>query len=319
MFFLQFGLVRAAMYRLCILFINTHEIRWFHAINTIYTRSVVQTMAGKAIRDLRSGGERELRNVVELCKGQSAPTGYRKFWSMLENVLRRPNQHYGALLSRVANDVDINCLKTLIANLGLHAYTDGSQTLRDNWKSGITPTYWMEPLDVSMEPDMLHKKISSFQALGTSSFLFRVEQKTELETVLNIAGKYHQCVFLLICKTALCRREHLEDMTALGNLIPLIDYIDLPAIAGPLKQAGILFGFHRFYSEIENLEFEEKLLHQCIEAGCFLGVYEGNSKDPCENQDLFNTELFYHSYMKHNGKIIYCRWHHNNLFIKRLQ
>ena len=34
-------------------------------INAIYTRSVIQTMAGKAIRDLRSGGERELRNVVE--------------------------------------------------------------------------------------------------------------------------------------------------------------------------------------------------------------------------------------------------------------
>lgn len=110
-------------------------------INTIYTRSVIQTMAGKAIRDLRGGGERELRNVVELCKGCSASPDYQKFWSMLENILRRPGQRYGALLSRAANDVDINCLKTLIANLGLHAYTTGGQMLRDNWKSGVSSAY----------------------------------------------------------------------------------------------------------------------------------------------------------------------------------
>lgn len=32
-----------------------------------------------------------------------------------------------------------------------------------------------------------------------------------------------------------------------------------------------------------------------------------------------DTELFYHPYMKHNGKIVYCRWHHNNLFKKKSQ
>lgn len=59
-------------------------------INTIYTRSVIQTLAGKAIRDLRSGGEREQRNIMELCKGPSAPPGCQKFLSKLEQILRRP-------------------------------------------------------------------------------------------------------------------------------------------------------------------------------------------------------------------------------------
>ena len=196
-------------------------------INTIYTRSVIQTIAGKAIRDLRSGGERELRNVVELCKRHSAPPGYQRFWSMLENILRRPDQQYGALLSRAANDVDINCLKTLIANFGLHAYTNGSQLLRDSWESGTSSAYWMESLDGTMEPDILHQSIFSLQRQGTSSFLFRVGQETELRTVLNIAGKYRQCVFFLICRTVSCSREYWEEATALGNVIPLIGSEDL--------------------------------------------------------------------------------------------
>lgn len=256
-------------------------------INTIYTRSVIQTMAGKAIRDLRSGGERELRNVVELCRGHSASPDYQKFWSMLENILRRPDQQYGALLSRVANDVDINCLKTLIANFGLHAYASGSQILRDNWESGTSSAYWLEPLDGTMEPDILHQTISSLQGQGTSSFLFRAGQENELQTVLNIAGKHRQCVFLLICKTVSCCRESLEEMTILGNVIPLIEVGNLPALAGPLKHTGILFGFHRNYSEIESSEAEEELLRQSIAAGCFLGIYEGNDDSSCEVQDLF--------------------------------
>lgn len=256
-------------------------------INTIYTRSVIQTMAGKAIRDLRSGGERELRNVVDLCKGRCAPPGYQKFWSMLENILRRPDQQYGALLSRAANDVDINCLKTLIANLGLHACTNGSQMLRDSWKSGVSPSYWMEPLDGTVEPDALNQTISRLQRQGTSSFLFRVGQETELGPVLSIAGKHRQCMFFMICRTVSCCGEYLEEVAALGNVIPLIEPGDLPALAGPLKQSGILFGFHRSYCEIKSLEAEEELLRQCIEAGCFLGVYEGTRQGPCENQDLF--------------------------------
>lgn len=256
-------------------------------INTIYTRSVIQTMAGKAIRDLRSGGERELRNVMELCKGRLIPTDYRKFWSMVENVLRRPGQQYGALLSRAANDVDINCLKTLVANLGLQVYTNGSQMQWDNWESGTTPTYWMEPLDGTMAPDILNQIISGLQKRGTSSFLVRVEQEREIGTVLNIAGRHRQCVFFLICRTVSCCEEHLEEVTALGNVIPLIGFEALPTLAGPLKQAGLLFGFHRSYCEIESLEAEEELLRRCIAAGCFLGVYEGNSQVPFDHRELF--------------------------------
>lgn len=261
-------------------------------INTVYTRSLIQTMAGKAIRDLRSGGERELRNVMELCKGHSGPPGYQKFWSLLETILRRPDQQYGALLSRAANDVDINCLKTLIANLGLHACAHGSQALRDSWNSGVSPAYWMEPLDGNMEPDILHQTISRLQKQGTSSFLFRAEQKTDLENILNVAAKHHQCVFFLIVRTASCCRTYLEDMAALGNVIPLVSFRDLPSIAGAFKQTGILFGFHRRYCEIESPQAEEDLLRQCIETGCFLGVYEGTQEAACKHQELvYYTEL----------------------------
>ena len=255
-------------------------------INTIYTRSVIQTMAGKAIRDLRSGGERELRNVVELCKGCSAPPGYQKFWSLLENILRRPDQQYGALLSRAANDVDINCLKTLIANLGLHLYPNSSQPLPGTWESGTSSAYWMEPLDEAMGTTMLHQQISRLQKQGTSSFLFRAGQKPELETILNIAARHRQCVFFLICGAESCCRAYLEEITALGNVIPLMEYEALTPTAASLKQARALFGVHRRYCEIESLQAEENLLRQCIELGCFLGIYEGSVQCRFQNQEL---------------------------------
>lgn len=99
-------------------------------------------------------------------------------------------------------------------------------------------------------------------------------------------AKHRQCVFFLICRAGICCQAHLEDMTALGNVIPLSGYEDLPAMAASLKQAGILFGLHRRYCEIESLQAEETLLHQCIEMGCFLGVYEGTRHDACSRQDL---------------------------------
>lgn len=272
---------------LLILSANTQEFRWFHANQCDLYEKCAPTMAGKAIRDLHSGEERELRNVIELCKGRSAPPCYQQFWNMLESILRRPNQQYGVLLSRAANDVDLNCLKTLIANLGLHAYAGGSEALRDNWEAGAASPYWMEPLDGTMEPDILHQTISNLQQQGASSFLFRVEQETELKTVLNIAGKYRQCMFFLICRVLSCCQEYLEEMVILGNVIPLIECGNLLAISSPLKQAGILFGFHRDYSEIQSLKAEARLLQQLIEKGCFLGVYEGSEQYSSANPDLF--------------------------------
>ena len=256
-------------------------------INAIYTRSVIQTMAGKAIRDLRSGGERELRNVAKLCREPSAPPGYQQFWSLLEDLLHRPGQQYGALLSRAANDVDISCLKTLIANLGLHACTSGSQTLRDNWQSGASPAYWMEPVDGSLDPHALHQAVLALQQRGTSTFLLRAGRQAELDAILDLAAKHHQCVFFLVLRRISCCREQLENMTALGNVIPLIQCGDLPALSGPLKQAGLLFGFHRSYGEIHSLGEEDRLLRQCIARGCFLGVYEGTGPDCRENRELF--------------------------------
>lgn len=259
----------------------------FMQINAIYKRSMIQTMAGKAIRDLRGGGERELRNVMELCKRYAVSYGYQQLWNRIEEVLHHPNQRYGALLSRAANHVDVNCLKTLIANLGMHAYAYGSGMLQDDRGTGASSVYWMEPLDGTMEPDSLQQTISDMQRQGASSFLFREGQETELETVLNLAGNHRQCVFFLICQSASSCLTHLEDMIALGNVIPLVEYKELPVLSNPLKQAGILFGFYRGYEEIQSLEAEEKLLCQLIERGCFLGVYEGSGQAADDKPELF--------------------------------
>lgn len=256
-------------------------------MNAIYRRSMIQTIAGKAIRDLRSGGERELRNVLELCRGRASPLGYRKFWDMVEDTLHLPGQQYGALLSRAARDVDMGCLKTLIANLGLHAYAGGGEKLRSLWASGVSTAYWMEPLHETQETDRLHTTISSLQEQGTSSFLLRIERDEQLSAALELAAKHRQCTFFLLCCAVSCCQASLEVMVTLGNVIPLIHCQDLPNLAGVLKQAGALFGFHRKYDDIKSLESEGELLGQWIQAGCFLGVYEGCSPDPRDDDGLY--------------------------------
>lgn len=255
-------------------------------VNAIYQRSMIQTMAGKAIRDLRSGGERELRNVMELCKGRFSSPGARKFWAMLGKLLRLPNQQYGALLSRAARDVELSCLKTLMVNLALHASAEGSDTLRHSWTSGSSSAYWLEPLTEEVDWNALLETASALQQQGTSSFLLRADREEQLSAALGIAARHPQCVFLVPCQASSCPQAHLEDMAALGNVIPLVRCQDLPTLAAPLKQTGLLFGFHRWYNEIESLEAEGRLLNQWIDAGCFLGIYEGCSPDPRDNDGL---------------------------------
>lgn len=287
-------------------------------INAIYTRSVIQTMAGKAIRDLRGGGERELRNVIELCKGRSTLQSYRRFWSVLEDLLRLPGQRYGALLSRAANDVDINCLRTLIANLGLHAYANGGDTLRDSWSTGRAPVYWMELLDGTAAPDALHRTILELQQQGTSSFLLRVGREAELGAALHLAGQHRQSVFVLACRGIACCRAYLEDMAALGNVVLLVGYGDIPTLAHQLKHAGILFGFYRNYAEIESLEAEEELLQRCMAAGCFIGVYEGNGRDLRENQDLLYYAKLRELRRKGTKEIVLCDLWRDREVVQRL-
>lgn len=270
-------------------------------MNAICQRSMLQTVAGKAIRDLRNGSERGLRNMVELCRGRASPPGYQKFWDMLEEAFRLPGQQYSALLSRAVLDVDLGCLKTLIANLGFHAYGEGSETLRSGWASGTSSAYWMEPLNGDEKSEVLHERIMALQRQGTSSFLLGVEREEQLAAALRIAARHRQCVFFFRCQTVSCCQAYLEKMAVQGNVIPLIRSQELPALAGSLKQAKILFGIHRRYDEIETLETEGRLLHQWINAGCFLGVYEGCSPDPRDDCGLsFYAKL---QELRHTGAV----------------
>lgn len=258
----------------------------------IYTRSKIQTLAGKAIRDLRGGGERELRNVVELCKGLSDLPNYRRFWGLVEEILHTPNQQYGTLLSRAANNVDINCFKTLVANFGLYACESGSQALRDNWRCGGPSTYWLEQLDENIPMDAFNHTIGIWNQRGASSFLLRAGGEEDLEVLIEVASKHQQCIFLLICRGAPDCRERLEDMAVLGNVIPLVEYDKLFCVADSLQQAGLLYGVLRKYADIESEETENEILQQCMDAGCFLGIYEG-SREPSSQED--KRELYYYT------------------------
>ena len=255
-------------------------------INAIYTRSMVQTLTEKAIRDLRSGGAREVRNVIELFKGISVLPGSRDFWNHIGNILRTPNQQYSALLSRIANDADSNCLKTLIANLGFYPDSTAAQD-----RARASP-YWLEPLCDTMDAESLCQRVCTLHQQGTRVFLLRIEQEAELDTVLKVAGAYRQCIFLLIYQAVSCDAGHLENMIALGNVVPFIAYQQLASLSDRLQPSGIPFGFYRKYADIDNLYAEQKVLQSCIRSGCFLGIYEGEQQNVASTQA---RELFYYA------------------------
>lgn len=260
--------------------------------NTIYTQTMIQTMAGKVIRDLRRGGDRELRNMMDLCGNRSSYPYYQQFCRMVEDALRAPHSQYGRLITRAARDVSETCLKTFLSNFGYHAVFCGGEILREQKEQNASQGIWLRPFPWEGGSAGVQRAVFEWEKEGTSVFwAAQVETPERWNVLLAAAEKNRRCIFAVAHPPDTCADEQLLDAVDLGNICFFLGEEQLGAFSQRLRNVGALFGFHRSYAQVESLEAEDLFLQNSIQQGCLMGVYEGDWSQSLQKKERLYQKL----------------------------
>lgn len=264
---------------------------------SVYAQSMIQFLAGKAIRDLRKGGKRELRNLTEFCRSISSYPYYQQFWRMLEQVIKMPNSRYGRLLCRAAETVDENCLKTMVVNLGYQAFSRGGQRLRELRAAGKAPPRWIQILS---EREVQQDALSALQRWGEQGvsvfWIDGLRDAAQLNRPLALADNHRRAVYVVANPPLDCSADQFARAVRSGNICFLPGTDRFAAQAEQLSGGSALFGVCRTYDEIAGFEQERLYLQGCAEQGALLAIYRPNPNLPPDPR----SEAIYHS-------IVQCR------------
>ncbi len=255
---------------------------------SLFTLSVMQTMTGRAIRDMRNGGSREMRNVLELCRGFARSPRQREVWDALKVILTAPGNRYQGLLHRVACSVREDSLKTLIINLSCNAFSAGRELLRMQAASG-TKSLWLQQLSPVSD---LRTEVRRCTQLGTCVFLIDLQECRDCRAqAAELAARNSRCIFIYLVSDPEAEFPAVIQAVQCENVCILLAPDAVDACAPALKKRGILFGIIRNYDDIQDLSQEKDLLEHWTRAGCLLCVYRSpQHSQPCaQNEELYSA------------------------------
>lgn len=237
---------------------------------SVLALSAMQTMAGKAIRDIRQGGKRETRNVLELCRGCAQRPQQQEFWDMLKLFLTSPNKKYQQLLHRTAVSVREITLKTLAINLSCTSFSDGGDILRAEYAAGHE-ICWMQELAPCEDPQ---QAVLRWNEKGVSVFGLHAAAYSNAPHLLSeLPAANSRCIFLYLLDESCPDFSWLSKTAENANVCFLLTPALLERFAPWMQENQLLFAVTRNYSDIQNFQQEQSFLQNCIRAGCLAAVY----------------------------------------------
>ncbi|MGI5893874.1 MAG: hypothetical protein ACOX6P_04690 [Candidatus Merdivicinus sp.] len=249
---------------------------------SLLMRSTLQTIAGKAIRDLKYGGKRETRNVIELCRGFACRPSQLDFWNRVKSYTTASDSHYDPLIHRAAASVREESLQTLTVNLCCGALTIGANVLREN--SDNQKICWIQKIDIAAEPDII-----GWNERGAYVFLLDVHTKNDArEPIGSLAGRNSRSIFVLTIREKKPDMNWVRYAAQFDNICFLLSTEALSAVGDLLVECGSFFGALREYPDMKNVRTEKENIARWIQAGCLVGVY-----DTPKNMDVSLAEQQY--------------------------
>lgn len=250
---------------------------------SLLMRSTLQTIAGKAIRDLKYGGKRETRNVIELCKGFACRPSRQDFWNTIKSYTTASDSQYDPLLHRAAASVREESLQTLAVNLCCGALTIGANVLRENPDN--QKICWIQKIDITAEPD-----IAGWNKQGVYVFRLDAETHGDAEILTSLVGRNTRSIFVLEIWEKEPDAGWIRYAAQFDNICFLLSPDALTSAGDLLTECGSFFGVLRNYTDVKSLRNEKDQIMQWIQAGCLLGIY-----NTPEDGDATYAEPWYQS------------------------
>ena len=232
--------------------------------------SAMQTMAGRAIRDIKTGGKRETRNILKVCRSYARRPQQQEFWDLVKKFLTSPGNQYQALLHRAVCSVKEETLKTLMINLSCNAFSAGRDLLCNEAAKG-REYRWIQQLTPASD---MQAVIHDWKQKGVFVFLLNLcDYQTHSSLLAELPAHNSRCVFIYIVSNAESDLSWAAKSPCSDNICILLTPKVIDHYAPWLLQQKLFFGVIRDYHDIQTLQDEHAQLTHWIDSGCLLGVY----------------------------------------------
>ena len=237
---------------------------------SILTLSAMQTMAGRAIRDIKAGGRRETRNILALCRSYARRPQQKEFWSVVKDSLLADGNQYEALIHRAASSVREDSLKALAIGLSCTTFSSGRELLCREAASG-QENCWIQRLLPSAD---MQEEVTAWTQKGVSVFLADLSELKGCGAQLaELPARNSRCIFIYIVQDADQCPSCAARAPEAGNICILLSPQSVDAYGPRLREQKLFFGVIRGYEDIRDLQEEQALRRRWIDAGCLIGVY----------------------------------------------
>ena len=217
------------------------------------TKIVIETMARKAIREIRETPESSMRNIVEMALQFSNGRFQKNFFEAIHRMFEDETSGYYAMVSDTARHVDPERLLNFGMNLGYNSCMTGTDKIRTWEKNFGYNVPWTICLDIggdSMQKNMesYYRIIKECEEMGIYTCMLFMEQY-ERDVFLMIR-EYPDSVFFVFCSAEAVTEKFLEDIGILDNVMILLRYDETACRAcRRLREDGQLYGCYYPYGE----------------------------------------------------------------------
>ena len=214
-----------------------------------FTRAVVESVVGHAIRRIAADPERGLRSLVDM--GVTAATGrfQKHYMNIIQGVLEDPECPYYEMVCRTARQTENRNLTTFGVNVGWESWTVGARRIRA-WEAarGVdvpwSLTLHMEDGAAGADWEGL---VRSGQEAGVCAYFVHTGgDRAALEAAAALAEGAPVCAFLLFAAPGAVSRA-MDRLGALDNVMTFLDAGEdgWQEAAGQLREERRLYGFWR--------------------------------------------------------------------------
>ena len=213
------------------------------------TRTILDTIVDRAIRDIAEDSQRSLRKLVDM--GQTFAKGpfQKRYIGTIQHMLENGGSPYYDLVQDTVRNTDRTCLRTFGINIGWQSWTVGAQQIRDTEaKEGFdipwSLTFRLEKVSPSAHKDYL-RLLDEGRSLGIYTYFLHCGAFPEaISLVIELAHRAPECAFLVFLSPALVD-PWIDALSSCPNLLVLLDANnpDWQTAAALLRDARRLFGY----------------------------------------------------------------------------
>ena len=193
------------------------------------TRALIETLARKALRDMKDSPERSMRNFVDLGVQFTEGRFKEEFLNTVQELLQDENSAYYKLATDAIYHTEHENLLTFGLNICYDSCTVGAKTIQRIEANEGFYVPWTLYIKVNDEAystwkPIYEKTVKHGKKLGIHTYL--LFSRNHHEQLLPLISSNKDCAFVVFCKPETVTEKLLDDLVGCNNLMISVEFCE---------------------------------------------------------------------------------------------